>query len=79
MKLEKCPLCGATDLDETPEFIYCRKCETGTVKANWNRLAMLVHKGLMFEWLEGQGFSEPLPGCEYARMARDWWRERRKK
>jgi len=85
MKLAKCPLCGERSEHNRDTYgmgVICYTCMIGAdTPREWNRLARLVRKGRMFEWLERSGRTD------YGRtgflwnavcIARDWWRNREK-
>jgi ssDNA-binding Zn-finger/Zn-ribbon topoisomerase 1 len=84
MKLAKCPLCGG-EADEFEGYLTplarCSnlpECQFVVILPArvWNRLASLVRKGRMFEWLERQMRSfPPRPAAITAvGLARRWWR-----
>jgi hypothetical protein len=97
MRLAKCPLCKehprkianekhiAKDIRGKAWCTNwrCPLLKAPFIPAQWNRLARLVRKGRMFEWLERMAppVADGVPfGCynEAVYAARDWWRKRRK-
>jgi len=89
-RLEKCPLCGKPVylLDKVADEEFngkvwctnwkCELCKAPFTPANWNRLARLVRKGRMFEWLEKQRDSLSVSTIRWGiTKARDWWRKRK--
>ena len=56
----KCPLCGA-ETDGANHYVRsCDGCGLTASHRKWNRLARLVRKGRMFEWLERQNWRNQL-------------------
>jgi hypothetical protein len=92
VKLAKCPLCGRRPADDGG-MVWCPWLTCGLtgrfIPRVWNRLAALVRKGRMFEWLERNQSNDNAIGLSALVMtelveatlesARDWWRKRRKK
>lgn len=91
-KLERCPLCGRKPVFRDHGIgrllIHYGNGVYGDTKIQachrWNRLARLVRKGRMFEWLERsyRSILREFRGGALGNLlfeARSWWRERRAK
>jgi len=82
-KLARCPLCGGEMFEQTGGDQACQECYLSVPHRVLPRLARLVRKGKMFEWLERQQQIESTYSrrafTDVVYSARDWWRERRKR
>jgi hypothetical protein len=76
-KLMRCPWCGGIPIPRE-FYLVCLDCGFAVVNDDdWNRLARLVRKGLMFEWLE-RNLDPRVHKATAIKAARDWWKEQRR-